>query len=193
MTARQIPPRLRPGMTLGVVAPSSPVLERSTVNRGVARLEQLGFTVIFADHAHDSRGYLAGQDADRADDLLAMLERDDIDGVICLRGGNGAGRTLNALNTAANRARLRRLAGRAPKPFIGYSDITMIHALLARELGWVSFYGPVVTSFAKMTEYTVAAFRRALLEVAPFDILPDPDDPYAAYVDDDTEDSDTED
>ena len=178
MTARQKPPRLRPGMTLGVVAPSSPVLERSTVNRGVARLEELGFNVTFAEHARDSRGYLAGQDVDRADDLLTMLERDDIDGVICLRGGYGASRTLNALNTPAGRERLRALAGRPAKPFIGFSDITMVHALLARELGWVSFYGPVVTSFARPSDYTLAAFRRALLETEPFDILPDPDDPY---------------
>src|SRR3954470_14050671 len=109
MVERQKPPRLRPGMTLGVVAPSSPVLERSTVNRGVARLEGLGFRVVFAEHARDSRGYLAGQDADRADDLLTMLERDDIDGVICLRGGYGASRTLNALTTPDGRDRLGQL------------------------------------------------------------------------------------
>lgn len=79
MSQRQKPPRLRPGMTLGVVAPSSPVLERSTVNRGVATLEGLGFRVVFGAHARDDYGYLAGQDAARADDLLAMLERDDVE------------------------------------------------------------------------------------------------------------------
>lgn len=176
--AGQKPPRLQEGMTLGVVAPSSPVLENADVNRGVAGLERLGFKLAFGAHARDSRGYLAGLDTDRADDLLEMLERDDIDAVICLRGGYGAGRTLNALNTPERRTRLSRLAGRAAKAIIGYSDITMIHALIGRELGWTSFYGPVVTSFVRATDYTVAAFRRALLETEPFDILPDPDDPY---------------
>lgn len=176
--ADRTPPRLRPGMTLGVVAPSSPVLERSTIARGVAAVEALGFRLAFADHARDGRGYLAGADANRADDFLAMLERDDIDAVLCLRGGYGAIRTARALHTPANRARLRALAGRAPKAVIGFSDITVLHALIARELGWVSFYGPVLTSFARPRDYTVAAFRRALCDAEPFAIAPDPADPY---------------
>ena len=180
--AGQKPPRLQEGMTLGVVAPSSPVLENADVNRGVAGLERLGFKLAFGGHARDSRGYLAGQDGERADDFLTMLERDDINAVICLRGGYGAARTLNALRTPERRARLARLAGQSPKAVIGYSDITMIHALVGRELGWTSFYGPVVTSFARATDYTLAAFRRALLETEPFDILPDPDDPYVETI-----------
>lgn len=176
--AGQKAPRLQEGMTLGVVAPSSPVLEHKDVHRGVAGLERLGFKLAFGAHARDSRGYLAGQDGDRADDFLEMLERDDIDAVICLRGGYGAGRTLNALNAPERRARLARLADRPAKAVIGYSDITMIHALIGRELGWTSFYGPVVTSFVRATDYTVAGFRSALMATEPFDVLPDPDDPY---------------
>lgn len=176
--ARRKPPRLLPGQTLGVVAPSSPVLDRSTVNRGIAALEGLGFRVVCGTHAGDCYGNLAGRDADRAADLLAMLERDDVDGIVCLRGGYGAIRTANALDLP----RLRRLAGRAPKPFIGFSDITVIHAILARELGWTTFYGPVLTSFARPTAYTVAAFRRALMEAEPFAVAPDPDDPWTETI-----------
>jgi muramoyltetrapeptide carboxypeptidase len=182
----QKPPRLRAGMTLGIVAPSSPVLDSHDVARGVAGLERLGFATAFAEHARDSRGYLAGRDGDRADDLLTMLERDDIDAIICVRGGYGAGRTLNALREPARLARLRALAGRPAKAVIGFSDITMIHALLARELDWVSFYGPVVTSFKEASkeasDYTIAAFRRALMGTGPFEILPAPDDPYVATI-----------
>src|SRR5690349_13479848 len=101
---RQKPPRLRPGMTLGVVAPSSQILERSTTNRGVHELERLGFRVVFGAHARETYGYLAGHDAGRAGDLLTLLERDDVDAVICLRGGYGALRTALALD----RERLRR-------------------------------------------------------------------------------------
>src|SRR5258708_39765085 len=36
----------------------------------------------------------------------------------------------------------------------------------------------MVGGFAHASDYTVAAFRRALMETEPFDILPDPDDPY---------------
>lgn len=177
MTSRLKPPRLQAGMTLGVVAPSSPVPDRSKIFRGVAALEKMGFNVVLAPHARDWHGYHAGQDRDRADDLLAMFFRDDVDAVLCLRGGVGAIRTANALD----RDLLHKLAERPPKPFIGFSDITVPHAILGKECNWVTFYGPMVTSFARTagaSDYTVAAFRRALMETEPFDILPDPDDPY---------------
>lgn len=178
MSITQKPPRLREGMTLGIVAPSSPVAESADAARAIAGFESLGFKTILGKHAHDKRGYLAGTDADRADDLLTMLERDDIDAVICIRGGYGAGRLLNTCNTPEYQARLRQIAGRPPKAVIGFSDITMVHALIARELGWTSFYGPVITSFKNVTDYTIAAFQSALMDVAPFDVLPSPDDPY---------------
>jgi muramoyltetrapeptide carboxypeptidase len=161
-------------MTLGIVAPSSPTLERSQIARGVRHLEQMGFRVELAPHVRDFYGYLAGSDEDRAADLLAMLERDDIDAIICMRGGYGALRTAMALD----RERLRKLRGRPAKAFVGYSDITVLHALLYRELGWTTFYGPHVTTFGRARDYTVEAFQRALMENEPFEVLPDPDDPY---------------
>lgn len=182
MVSPQKPPRLREGMMIGIVAPSSPVAESADVARAIAGLERLGFRTVMGDHARDSRGYLAGTDADRAEDLLTMIARDDVDAIICLRGGYGAGRLLNALNTPERLARLRELADRPPKAIVGFSDITMIHALIARELGWTTFYGPVVTSFKGATDYTIAAFRRALMETAPFAIPPDPDDPYVETI-----------
>ena len=119
-------------MTVGIVAPSSPVRTPGRVERGVTQLEQLGLRVVLGAHVHDTYGYLAGADGARADDLLRMLERDDVDAVLCLGGGYGAGRTVQALDLA----RLRRLRDRPAKSFVGYSDITVLHALLQHELGW---------------------------------------------------------
>lgn len=178
MPTRQKPPRLQAGMTLGIVAPSFLVFERSDTNRGITALEKLGFNIVFGAHAHDRHEYLAGRDRDRADDLLAMFFRDDVDAVMCLRGGTGATRTAHAVDGD----RLAQLRGRPPKPFIGYSDITVLHALFGKEIGWTTFYGPVLTSFAKATPYTLASFRDALMATEPFDILPSPDDPYVECI-----------
>jgi len=173
VTERQKPPRLQAGMTLGVVAPSSPGPERSWIAGSTAALERLGFRVVFGPHAYDRREYLAGADVDRADDLLSMFFRDDVDAVLCMRGGYGAIRTAHLLD----RDRLAQLASRPPKPFIGFSDITLLHTVFGKELNWVTFYGPGFTSFLRASEYTLAAFRHALMETEPFDVLPDPDNP----------------
>lgn len=173
MPERLKPSKLRPGMTLGVVAPSSPGPDRASVAGSTAALERLGFRVVFGPHAHDRREYLAGRDADRANDLLAMFLRDDVDAVLCMRGGYGAIRTIHALD----RNQFDLLRGRPPKPLIGFSDITILHSFFGKELNWATFYGPGFSGFLRATDYTVAAFRRALMETEPFDILPDPDDP----------------
>lgn len=110
---------------------------------------------------------------------LTMLERDDINGVICLRGGYGASRTLNTLNTAAGRDRLHRLAGRAPKPFIGFSDITMIHALLARGNRLGQFLRPGADVVREADRIHPGRLPPGAAGSGPVrHACPDPDDPY---------------
>src|SRR5438270_5362841 len=43
---------------------------------------------------------------------------------------------------------------------------------------YTTLFRSMIITFRRATEYTLAAFRRALMETEPFDILPDPDDPY---------------
>ncbi|MHB1501598.1 MAG: S66 peptidase family protein [Candidatus Dormibacteria bacterium] len=157
-----------------MVAPSGATLEPSKTARGVAVLEGMGFTVELGAHTADIYGHLAGRDQDRAGDLLTMLERPDIDAVICLKGGAGALRTALAFD----QFRLRRLQDAQPKPFVGYSDITVMHAVLAAALGWSTFHGPMVGSLVGASDYTLAGFRQALMSTGPFQVGPDPDDPF---------------
>jgi len=67
---RVLPRALRPGDTVGVVAPAGPVADRSGVEAGGARLERLGFRVRYDERVFESRRYLAGDDAARAGELM---------------------------------------------------------------------------------------------------------------------------
>lgn len=159
------PPRIPAGGRVGVVAPASPVPDRVRLDRAIDR----------AQHALDLRldlrvdplhhhGYYAGTDAERAAALVDALTDDDLDAVLCMRGGEGCMRALLALPAdAVDRIRLAR-----PKPLIGYSDVTILHAWLQREIGWVPFSGPVLTSFAEAGASTHDGFRRALQHAEPF-------------------------
>lgn len=163
-------------MRIGVVAPSGSTLEPSQTERGLTTLREMGFAVELAPHCGDIYGHLSGADQDRADDLLAMLERSDIDAVMCLKGGAGAMRTALALAPD----RLARLAALPAKVFIGYSDITVIHAILEKVAGWVTFYGPMVISLVNPSDYVLQGLRRGVMESEPFAVARDPDDPYVA-------------
>lgn len=160
---RRRPAALADGATLAVVAPSGPVIDPERVRRGTAVLEGLGFRVVLGEHALDATGYLAGADEDRAEDVLAALEAPDIDGVIALRGGYGAMRTALALDPR----RLAALADRPPRPVVGFSDATVLHAVLGGVLDQVTFHGPVLTSLGVAPPSTAAALHSALRDPAP--------------------------
>lgn len=172
-TGRVLPRRLRPGATLGVVAPSSPLYDRSDVARATAVLATLGFRVKEGAHTRDRHGYLAGRDDARARDFMDVWLDPAVDGVICLRGGYGSARLVDRLDWDAIRSR--------PKVFVGFSDITALHAAFARRAGLVTFYGPMMVSLARtqLPERNVEGLRRAIAGDKPIgQVAPRPDDPY---------------
>ncbi len=159
------PRRIPAGGRIGVVAPASPVPDRTRLDRAIDRLQgALDVRVELRVDPLHHHGYYAGTDAERAAALVDALTDDDLDAVLCLRGGEGCMRALLALPSDA----VDRIRAARPKPLIGYSDATILHAWLQREVGWVAFSGPVLTSFAEAGETTRDGFRRALLHSQPF-------------------------
>jgi muramoyltetrapeptide carboxypeptidase len=159
---QQRPARLQPGMTIGVIAPSS-ALRDERLAKGIALLEEKGFRIVAGDHLYDRHGYLAGTDAGRAADLTSMFARRDIDAVFCARGGYGVCRLLDYADwnvIAAN-----------PKVFVGYSDITTLHLALERRAGLVTFHGPmVVTHGGGLSESASDCFWRAVGRAEPLGV-----------------------
>ncbi len=133
------PPRLRRGDRVRLVAPCSPVPE-PMLESAAEELRRWGLAVEFGEHVRDRHPvlpYLAGEDADRAADLQEAWCDPDVAAVFCVRGGDGAHRTLDLLDFAALRAA-------APKALIGFSDVTALHEAFAVELGVATVHGPVI-------------------------------------------------
>jgi muramoyltetrapeptide carboxypeptidase len=133
------PPRLRTGDTIGIVAPSGPVL-RKHVATGVRVLERAGFRVALSRHLFDRRGHLAGEDHTRLDDLNRMLRDPDVRCVLMARGGYGAMRIASGVDWRAMR--------RDPKIFAGFSDATFLHLGFAARSGVRTLHGPNLHGFA---------------------------------------------
>jgi muramoyltetrapeptide carboxypeptidase len=124
------------------------------LRRGIAWLERRRFVVVRGDHLMDRRGYLAGQDGDRAGDLGRALADPDLKAVWLARGGYGSQRILDRIDFAPLRSH--------PKSLIGYSDATVLHAA-AWTLARVStLHGPMVSELADPSAYDAAALGRAL-------------------------------
>lgn len=131
------PRALKLGDTLGLVAPASPTLEEN-VEKAHKKLVDMGFKVKMGKSCYEYYGYLAGQDELRAEDLNQMFIDEQVDGIICLRGGYGTPRILELLDY--------HLIKSHPKVFIGYSDITALHIAMNKYSNLVTFHGPMVAS-----------------------------------------------
>jgi len=151
------PRHLSPGDTLGIIAPASAPPDPQATDRGVAALEQLGFRVKLAPNARKRLGYLAGNDRDRARDVMGMFTDHKVNAILCVRGGYGTARLLSRLDYDVIRTH--------PKIFVGYSDITALHCAFLTKANLISFHGPMLNSdFAKADrpDFTLQSFLRAL-------------------------------
>jgi muramoyltetrapeptide carboxypeptidase len=135
-----IPPFLRKGDTIGVVCPAGhmPTSRMRTCFK-VLR-EEWGFEVIKGKTLGTGDGYFSGSDEERAADLQRMLDDDDVDAILCARGGYGVGRIIDRLDFTHFRKR--------PKWLIGFSDITVLHAHILSQCGVATIHGPMASAFA---------------------------------------------
>ncbi|WP_066889752.1 S66 peptidase family protein [Clostridium nigeriense] len=123
--------------TIGIVAPASPESPES-IDSKIESFEKLGFKIKKGKHLYDNYGYLAGNDKDRAEDLNSMFADKKIEAIICLRGGYGSIRMAQYLDL--------KLIKNNPKPFFGYSDITLLLNYINNKCNFPTFHGPMITS-----------------------------------------------
>jgi muramoyltetrapeptide carboxypeptidase len=148
-----VPPALRPGDLIAVVAPSSP-FEHVLAWAGLGWLARR-YRVRFARGLFTRDGYLAGTDERRRGELTEALTDPEVRAVLAARGGYGASRFVHAVDWSALAA--------SPRWLVGFSDITALHVEAAR-VGVASIHGPHLTALGRGDARTRAALVQALEE-----------------------------
>lgn len=146
--------RLKPGATIGIISPSSPA-DREDIKNGIIFFNNLGFNIKEGKYIYDNYGYLAAEDYKRAEDLNNMFLDDEVDMILCVRGGYGSMRILDKIDYNAIKNN--------PKIFIGYSDITPLLNYFNKYLNIITFHGPMLTSDFNH-RYTLNSFLTTLME-----------------------------
>jgi muramoyltetrapeptide carboxypeptidase len=129
------PPALRPGDTIGIVAPASNI-KRAALDRGCEALRRAGYRPFYFDSILEQDLYFAGSVERRVRELEEMFVRDDVRAIVCARGGYGVNYLLPVLNLEKIKSH--------PKIFLGYSDVTALLTYFADAAGLVTFHGPMV-------------------------------------------------
>lgn len=133
-----VPKRLEPGDTIGVITPASPPYGKRAeyYRQGLSYLRNRGFQVIEGAHNQLRRGYLAGSDSARAQDLNEMFANPEVKAIFCSRGGYGTVRFLEQVDYDLIRSH--------PKILVGYSDITSLQLAIWSQTSLVTYSGPMV-------------------------------------------------
>ncbi len=129
-------PALPPGSLIGIVAPAGPAAPERLA-AVPALYARFGYRCRVYPGCSQRDGYLAGPDAQRLADLHAALADPEVAALHALRGGYGCMRLLDAVDTTLLRAH--------PKLLVGYSDLSALHALWARE-GLPTLHAPMAAS-----------------------------------------------
>jgi len=148
-----VPARIKPGDTIGIVAPAGP-FDRDTFSRGIRAIEDMGFNIFVPPEIFEKNRYLAGSDKHRVKYVNQLFADNSIDAIICARGGYGSMRILPLLDYDTLKTN--------PKVFVGFSDITILLSVLSTRCNLVTFHGPVITSLADASEVTKLSLYRNL-------------------------------
>ncbi len=164
-----VPPKLRPGNEVRVVAPSR---SRAMVDEfdHSALIEQrfrdLGLRLTYGAHVFERDAFDSSPIASRVEDLHAAFADPAVAGVLTVIGGFNANELLPHLDfdlIAAN-----------PRVFCGYSDITALQSAMLARAGLVTYNGPHWSSFGMRDRFerTEDWFVRTLMQDEPVELRP---------------------
>lgn len=160
------PRALKPGDTVGLVAPASYTFDLWRLDDAAARVEALGLKPKFGKYVRGRRGFLSGTEDERLEDLHAMFADRDVAAIFALQGGYGTPRLLDRLDYD--------LIRKNPKILLGYSDITGLHLAIGKKAGLVTFHGP--NMIGTLPPRTLELLKKALFVPEPIGEVTNPEE-----------------
>ena len=143
-----IPKKLKKGDTIGVVAPSNPIIGENTeeINKAKNIIENLGFRVKFSKNLFSNINEYSATAKEKAEDINKMFADKEVKMIWCAKGGENSNSTFEYLDFE--------LIKQNPKIICGYSDITSITNIITEKTGLVTFSGTNFKTIATdETEY----------------------------------------
>ena len=148
------PQKLKIGDTIGVVAPSSPIIGNNIeeLNKAKEIVERSGFKVKYSKNIFSNTNGYSSTAKEKAEDINEMFADKEVKMIWCAKGGNNSNSTFEYLDYE--------LIKKNPKIICGYSDITSITNMITEKTGLVTFSGTNFKTIA--TDETDFSYKQAL-------------------------------
>ena len=149
-----IPDRLKLGDTIGVVAPSNPIIGDNIeeLQRAKQIVEKNGFKVKFSKNIYANTNGYSSTAQEKAEDINQMFQDQEVKMIWCAKGGNNSNTVFELLDYD--------IIKRNPKVLCGYSDITSITNIITAKTGLITFNGTNFKTVA--TDETDYSFQEVL-------------------------------
>jgi muramoyltetrapeptide carboxypeptidase len=151
-TCGLIPPFLKKGDKIAITCPAKKLPK--PMDDAVSLLQSWGLEVVLGETVGLSYHQFAGDDEQRARDLQRFIDDDSIKAVIAARGGYGTVRIIDQVDFS-------RFATH-PKWFIGFSDITVLHAHLFANYQAQTIHGQMPVNIPDASARSLETLRKAL-------------------------------
>lgn len=149
-----IPEKLKIGDTIGVVAPSNPIINENVeeIQKAKEIVEKLGFKVKFSKNLFSNTNIYSATAKEKIEDINSMFKDKEVKMIWCAKGGENSNSTFEYLDYE--------LIKQNPKIICGYSDITSITNIITEKTGLVTFSGTNFKTIA--TDETDYSLNEAL-------------------------------
>ena len=154
-----LPGKLRKGDTIGVVAPSNPIVGENVeeVMKAKEKVEKAGFKVKFGKNLFLNTNEYSATAKEKAEDINSMFADPEVEMIWCAKGGENSNSTFEYLDYE--------LIKNNPKIICGYSDITSLTNIISAKTGLVTFSGTNFKTIATdETDYSYEEVLKRFME-----------------------------
>lgn len=149
-----IPSKLKIGDTIGIIAPSDPIIGDNIeeLNKAKEIVEKKGFKVKYSKNLFLNTNGYSSTAKEKAEDINEMFANNKIKMIWCAKGGENCNSVFEYLDYE--------LIKNNPKIICGYSDITSLTNIISEKTGLVTFSGTNFKTIA--TDETNYSYKEAI-------------------------------
>lgn len=149
-----IPKSLKIGDTIGVVAPSNPIIGDNIeeIKQAKKIVEKSGFKVKFSKNLYSNTCGYGASAKEKAEDINTMFGDKEIKMIWCAKGGENSNTTFEYLDFQKIK--------KNPKIICGYSDITSLTNIITAKTGLITFSATNFKTIA--TDETDYSYNQAI-------------------------------
>ena len=118
---KELMPRLEKGDEIRIISTARKISPSDLVD-SLSFIKENGFSPSLGKHIYQSENQFAGSDQERLADLQEAIDAPEVKAIWLARGGYGTHRIIDQVSIETLKL--------SPKWIIGYSDVTVLHALL---------------------------------------------------------------